>query len=232
MKVCPVCSEMVSAGQGCDRSDCPNQTQTTTDTAPKVDPGFTGKADRFVQAGLDGAESVARETTRRAFFLMAGVFAAILFAVIFVMNNGERQTARAVAGGVDADAEVRSMPRSFEVLLTSNRLGDCIAQSEILDGLDYSYSNMGRNGFDDLYEKSFKFLDHWVKKNGGIERVSSSPNLRRQIPVPKIDEGSLYGSSVDNRCLIAAKSRLMAAGYPGIEICRDGRCVYEEFPSP
>jgi hypothetical protein len=100
MKVCTVCNEIVAASQGCARSDCPNQAEVAADPAPKLQPGYTGKADRFVQAGLDGADSVARETTRRAFFIMAGVFAAILFAGIFVMNNGERQTKLAVVDEV------------------------------------------------------------------------------------------------------------------------------------
>lgn len=100
MKVCSVCNEIMAADQGCARSDCPNQIQATTDPAPEVDPGFTGKADRFVQAGLDGAGGVARETTRAAFFILGGVSAAILFAVIFVMNNNKEQTTGAVANEV------------------------------------------------------------------------------------------------------------------------------------
>lgn len=88
MKVCAVCNEIVSAGQGCARSDCPNQIQTTTDPTPKVDPGFTGKADRFVQTGLDGVGSVARETTRRAFFALATLFVAIIVVTIFALQRG------------------------------------------------------------------------------------------------------------------------------------------------
>jgi hypothetical protein len=93
MKVCAVCNEIVAADQGCARSDCPNQIRTTTDPALKVDPGFTGKADRFVQAGLDGADSVARETTRRAFFALATLFAALIVVTIFALQSGNEAPA-------------------------------------------------------------------------------------------------------------------------------------------
>lgn len=93
MKVCAVCNEIVSADQGCARSDCPNQTEATGSVATKVSPGFTGKVDRVVQAGLDRAENAARDATRRtafvvvAFLLLVGSIAII----IGPSNNKGRQ---------------------------------------------------------------------------------------------------------------------------------------------
>lgn len=77
----------MASDQGCARSDCPNQIQATTDSVPKVDPGFTGKADRFVQAGLDGAGGVARETTKRIFFVLFLLSAVILVAYLLVTRH-------------------------------------------------------------------------------------------------------------------------------------------------
>jgi cell division protein FtsQ len=70
MKVCSACNEIVSAGQGCARPDCPNQSEAAADPACKVEPGSTGKADRAVQAGLDRADDAARKTSRKGVFVI------------------------------------------------------------------------------------------------------------------------------------------------------------------
>ncbi|WP_155799972.1 hypothetical protein [Porphyrobacter sp. AAP82] len=89
MKVCSVCNEIVAANQGCARSDCLNQSKAITDPAPKIDPGLTGKADRFVKAGLDGAGGVARETTKRIFFVLFLLSAVILVAYLLVTRHSD-----------------------------------------------------------------------------------------------------------------------------------------------
>lgn len=83
MKVCAVCNEIVAAGQGCSRLDCPNQeVQVSSDLAPKIEPGSTGRADRATQSGLDGVGGAARGTTRRATFIAIAMLSLTL-AVIF-----------------------------------------------------------------------------------------------------------------------------------------------------
>lgn len=70
MKVCNVCNEIVSANQGCSRSDCPVQNGTIALTSPKVEPGRTGRTDKAVQTGLDFAGDTARRTTRQVVLAM------------------------------------------------------------------------------------------------------------------------------------------------------------------
>lgn len=87
MKVCTVCNEIVSAGQGCDRSGCPfKSSANTVESAPKLDVGFTGRADRAVQAGLDRAGGVARDVTRRAAFIIAVIALVLVGAVVLAFN--------------------------------------------------------------------------------------------------------------------------------------------------
>lgn len=83
MKVCAVCNEIKASGQGCARSDCPNQVVGKDDPEPRVEPGYTGKADRIVQTGLDGLSSPARESTRKILLAVAG--ASILLAMSFLI---------------------------------------------------------------------------------------------------------------------------------------------------
>lgn len=73
MKVCSVCNEIVSANQSCNRSDCPVKGGTTATPNPKVKPGLTGRADKAVQAGLDGIDAQARKATRKAVITFAAV---------------------------------------------------------------------------------------------------------------------------------------------------------------
>lgn len=68
MKVCSACHEIVPTGQGCDRPYCPNQEAANGYTTPDVNLGFSGKADRAVQAGLDRTSDVARASTRKIAF--------------------------------------------------------------------------------------------------------------------------------------------------------------------
>lgn len=115
MKVCSVCNEIVAADQGCVRSDCPNQIQAATGPAPKVDPGFTGKADRFVQVGLDGAGDVARETTRRAFFVIASiVIVTVTTALLFFNDWGSTSASEQIEVTVVGKANVRDAPSSTD----------------------------------------------------------------------------------------------------------------------
>lgn len=90
MKVCPVCSEMVSAGQGCDRSNCPVQSGTVVvaGSAATVEPGFTGRADRVIQASLDKAEGAARGATRRVASVLLLLFIFILLSWYFFHYQG------------------------------------------------------------------------------------------------------------------------------------------------
>lgn len=83
MKVCAICNEIVPAGQGCTRSDCPNQIQATADPAPKVDSGLTGKADRFVQPGLDRTSVFTRATVRKVAFSTIAFLAITMTIFIF-----------------------------------------------------------------------------------------------------------------------------------------------------
>lgn len=70
MKVCAVCSEIVSQKQGCDRSDCPNRGVDNATAPPVPEVGLTGKADHAVQTGIDGLNKVSRETTRSVIFIL------------------------------------------------------------------------------------------------------------------------------------------------------------------
>lgn len=82
MKICSVCNEIVSANQSCNRSDCPIQEPSTSaDPSAKVEPGFTGRADRAVQSGLDKTADAARLATRRSVFIAAAIFVLVLAAV-------------------------------------------------------------------------------------------------------------------------------------------------------
>ncbi|WP_155800183.1 hypothetical protein [Porphyrobacter sp. AAP82] len=107
MKVCSACNEIVASDQGCARSDCLNQSKAITDPAPKIDPGLTGKADRFVQAGLDGAGNAARAGTRRAAFVVAVIFAVVLVATIFKLNASSGSES-SEAGNASAAQEASS----------------------------------------------------------------------------------------------------------------------------
>jgi hypothetical protein len=87
MRVCSVCNEILTADQGCDRTDCPAEgLSSTAGKTAKVEPGYTGKADRAVQAGLDRASDAARDATRRTTFVMVLIFAAVCFGGLIAFN--------------------------------------------------------------------------------------------------------------------------------------------------
>jgi hypothetical protein len=73
MKVCSVCNEIVSSSQGCSRIDCPVRTEEGAGPTPKTEPGFTGRADKAVQAGLAGVDTQARRGTRQVLLAIAAV---------------------------------------------------------------------------------------------------------------------------------------------------------------
>ena len=90
MKLCTVCNEIVPAGQGCARSDCPNKASTTASPAtPKIEPGITGKSDQTVQSGLDKASDAARDATRKIFFLLLVVCTGIVVSFLLVTRHQE-----------------------------------------------------------------------------------------------------------------------------------------------
>lgn len=118
MKVCDVCNEIVATGQGCARSHCPNQMQAITDPAPRVDPGFTGKADRSMQSGLDVAGDAARAGTRRAAFVVAVAFSVVFVAMISKLNasrGSESSEAGNASGAQEANSasNVGSLPNTI-----------------------------------------------------------------------------------------------------------------------
>jgi hypothetical protein len=79
MKVCDVCNVIVSAGQGCSLSNCPNQSSGPAASAPaEVNHLPLGRSDQVAQAGLDGIGDVAGHATRRAAFIVGVVFLVVL----------------------------------------------------------------------------------------------------------------------------------------------------------
>lgn len=66
MKVCSVCNEIVATGQGCTRSDCPNQAEATVTSKFSSNPKRTAKADRVAQTGLGTPSDRALDKSRPA----------------------------------------------------------------------------------------------------------------------------------------------------------------------
>ena len=177
MKVCSVCNEIVSAGQGCARSDCPNQTSTTvSDPAPNVEPGFTGRADRTVQAGLDRAGDTARAGTRRAAFTVAVIFVVVFVAVVFVVS-----IARDGSGGSEQVAVTKAATQAKEekVLNVYNWsdyiAADTLANFEKETGIKVRYDVYdsmqmleakllaGQSGYDVVFPALTPFLARQIK---------------------------------------------------------------------
>lgn len=88
MKVCSVCSAIVSASHACTRSDCPNHASGVTDALlSNLEPGFTGKADHIIQSSLDSVSDATREAARKAFFSIVAFLAMVVFAVVLFFDN-------------------------------------------------------------------------------------------------------------------------------------------------
>jgi cytochrome c2 len=72
MKVCSVCNEIVSGNQNCGRSNCPAPKGKSSALSQKPEPGFTGRADKAVQSGLDEVGQQARVVTRATVLALTG----------------------------------------------------------------------------------------------------------------------------------------------------------------
>jgi len=113
MKVCTVCNEIVSTAQGCSRVDCPIAGQPADQSEIRIEPGYTGQADRLVQDGLDRASDFARGATRPVVFAIAIALAISLVVGFFLFSDthGGSLPPNATVT-VKAEANVRSGPTS------------------------------------------------------------------------------------------------------------------------
>lgn len=67
MRVCAVCNQILSAGEGCSRTGCPNLSSVATaGSNNEIQPGFTGRADRLIQRGQDRLAHFLRNLVRQA----------------------------------------------------------------------------------------------------------------------------------------------------------------------
>jgi hypothetical protein len=175
MKICSACNEIVTADQGCARSDCPRQRSASApDPAPIVEPGFTGRADRSVQAGLDRAGDAARDAARRAAFVVTTAFVVALFAMIFIFYVPSRSgSSETVTVTVAQEANVRNAASAEGSMVL-----ETLTAGTQLDGVWVNGSTVPSERWLEL-EGGNRFI--W---SGNLkERLSSSPDASNEYQI-------------------------------------------------